>query len=328
MRNAVLALLVLALGSAPAAAQSERWANKLFKGGTSHDFGNQPRGSLLHHRFTMYNIYAVPLTIMPIRTSCGCVTATPSKETLQPREEAFLDVTMDTHKFAGAKTVSVFVTVGPQFQSTATLQVLANSRTDVVFNPGEVNFGPVQRGQTPTREVDVEYAGQLDWRISEVVTNDAPVSVKVEDLYRRPGRVGYKLKVTLKPDTQPGSHKYDLFLKTNDPASPMVTLLVEATVQAALSVQPGLLSLGSVQAGTAVERRVVVLGSKPFRILAIEGLGEGLTAQAPPNAAQTHIITFKIQPGQAGELRRQIVFKTDLDKDTSARVVVEGQVVP
>lgn len=328
MRNAVLALMVVALGTAPAPAQSDRWANKMFKAGATHDFGSQPRGSLLHHRFAVTNIYAVPLTITNVRTSCGCVTVTPSKETLQPREEAYVDTTMDTHKFQGPKTVQIFITFGPQFVSTATLEVKAISRTDVVFNPGEVNFPPVQRGQTPTKEVDVEYAGQLDWRILEVLTNSAPVDVKVENLYRRPGAVGYKLKVTLKADAQPGAHKYDLFLKTNDPASPMVTLLVEATVQAALSVQPGQLSLGTLQSGTSVERRVVVLGSKPFRILAIDGLGDGLSAQVPPAAAQTHIITFKFEPTKAGDLRRQVVFKTDLDKDSSAVVSIEGQVGP
>ena len=80
----------------------------------------------------------------------SCVTVTPSVQVLQAKETAYLDVTMDARRFTGPKTVSIYVTVGPQYVSTATLQVTAHSRADVVFNPGEVNFGVVSAGQTPT----------------------------------------------------------------------------------------------------------------------------------------------------------------------------------
>ena len=54
---------------------------------------------------------------------------------------------MDARRFTGPKTVTIHVTVGPEYTSTATLQVSANSRSDVVFNPGEVNFGVVPHGR-------------------------------------------------------------------------------------------------------------------------------------------------------------------------------------
>ena len=47
--------------------------------------------------------------------------------------------------------------------------VRAVARGDVVFNPGEINFGSVQGGQALTRFIDVEYAGTLNWHITEVV---------------------------------------------------------------------------------------------------------------------------------------------------------------
>src|SRR5581483_7978488 len=100
MRNAVLALGMFAGLAAPVGAQGS-WADKMFQEGTVHDFGNVPRGTQLFHRFKVTNIYAVRLDIVQVRTSCGCVTATPTKRTLESREEAYVDVIMDARKFTG-----------------------------------------------------------------------------------------------------------------------------------------------------------------------------------------------------------------------------------
>src|SRR5262249_8563783 len=91
MRNVVLALAALAVGPAAASAQNAAWADKIFKGTPSHAFGSVPRGAQLHHRFPIPNIYAVPLQITNARSTCGCLTATPSKTSLSPQEVAYLD---------------------------------------------------------------------------------------------------------------------------------------------------------------------------------------------------------------------------------------------
>src|SRR5262249_22035411 len=163
--NLGLTLAALVVGTTTASAQSGAWADKMFKGANAHDFGSVPRGSQLYHRFSMTNIWAVPLELTSVRVSCGCVTATPSTKVLQPRESGFLDVTMDAHRFTGPKTVTIYITVGPQYTSTATVRISANSRADVVFNPGQINFGVVQRGQGAAQVIDVEYAGVLDWKV-------------------------------------------------------------------------------------------------------------------------------------------------------------------
>src|SRR5262245_3041462 len=92
MRTILVVLTVLTAAPAPAYAQSGAWADKMFKGVTAHDFGSVPRGAQLHHRFAMSNIWAVPVEITNVRTSCGCVTVTPSSKTFQPRESGYIDV--------------------------------------------------------------------------------------------------------------------------------------------------------------------------------------------------------------------------------------------
>src|SRR5262245_3608358 len=329
MRNAVLTLIALLLAAGEAAAQTEQWANKLFMKphgeGTFYDFGSVPRGGVLTHRFPLKNIYAVPLEIVGTRISCGCVSITSTPQVLKSRETSFIEITMDARRFTGPKTVNVFITIGPQFTSTATLTVSANSRADVVLNPGQISFGVVERGDKSTRTIDVEYAGRLDWRVSGVAKHALPVETKLEQLYRERGRVGYRLHVTLKPDAAAGPLKQELSLETNDSASPLVPVLIEATIQAPLSVKPASVSLGSIKAGSEiVTQRIIVQGYKPFKILSIAGEGDGFSADLPTTTARVHIVTIKFQPAKAGEFKKTLQIKTDMDKDASVSVTVEG----
>jgi hypothetical protein len=332
MKKAVLLLVACLGGAGLVGGQSPEWADKLFAaGGTSHNFGNVPCGAVLHYRFAMTNIYAVPLQITGTRVSCGCVTVTPSTQILQPRETAHIDVHMDARRFTGPKTVNIFITVGPEYTSTATLQVSANSRADVVFNPGQVSFGAVPAGQTATQSIDVEYAGVLDWRITGITPHSFPLDVQYRELYRRPGQVGYRLQVTLTGKAPPGSFKHELYLQTNDPASTLVPVLVEGTVQASLTVLPAAVPLRNAKVGQEAIHKVLLSSNatREFRIVAVEGTGNGLTVDFPTAADRGQkIITIKWRPTQPGSFRQELLIRTDLDGGATAKVLVEGNALP
>jgi hypothetical protein len=324
MRKALLAPVALLLVLGTASAQG--WAEKMFTGGLTHDFGTVPRGAQMKHRFTITNIYAVRMEITKITSGCGCLTATAAKRVLEPRESTTLEVHMDGRRFAGPKTVGVRVTVGPAYSSSAELRISATSRADIVFNPGEVSFGTVTRGATPTQAIDVEYAGALNFQVTEVIARGVPYTVAMKESYRRPGQAGYRLQVTLKADAPLGALKHEVYLKTNDPASPMVPVLIEANVQSAVTALPAALALGTVKADTAHTRRVVVRGQKAFRITAVEGAGDGIEVTSPvptPNDSDAHFLTLKCQFDKPGPFRRELKVKTTA-QDAPVTVVVEG----
>ncbi|HWG47532.1 MAG TPA: DUF1573 domain-containing protein [Gemmataceae bacterium] len=328
MRHGILALIVIGLGSTSVSAQNA-WAEKMFKDGLSHDFGSVPRGAQLSHRFVVTNIYAVRMEITSVKSGCGCVTATAAKRVIEPRESTTIDVNMDARRFTGSKTVGITITVGPDYISSAQLRVSANSRADIVFNPGQVSFGTVTRGQAVSQTIDVEYAGVLDWQVTEASAKDLPVEVTMSELYRRPGQVGYRIKVTLKADAAIGTVKGDMYLRTNDPASPLLPVLVEAVVQSNITVAPAAVSLGTVKVGETLTRRVVVRGNKPFRVLKVEGLGEGVSVDPAPSttAAPVQVVTFKCQFTKAGEFKHVAKIKTDL-QDAPVTVTLDGSAAP
>jgi len=322
-RKALLALILAA--TAAAAAPAQNWADKMFTDGVNHDFGVVPHGAQLFHRFAIKNIYAVRMEIITITPGCGCVTATALKRVLDPNEETTLDVSMDARRFTGPKAVIVRVTVGPTFTSSADVKVSAVSRADVVFNPGDVAFGAVDHGQATTQTVEVEYAGPLDWRVAEVVVaKDQPLTAALTESYRKPGKVGYQITVTLKADAAPGPVRETLYLKTNDPTSPTLPLQVTGEVQAQLSVSPTKLNLGGVHVGETVVKKVVLRGGKAFRVLSVDGAGDGVALDSDlGQAAPVQTLTFKCQFATAGDFKRELKIKTDA-QDDPVTVTVEG----
>jgi Protein of unknown function (DUF1573) len=330
MRNAVFVIMALAAGAGPAAAQGDSpWAEKLFDNKTEHDFGSVAHGTEMLHKFAFKNIYAVPLDVTISQVSCGCTSATVSAARVGPHETGTIDVKMNGRLFTGNRTVYVsvkFSSPNQDFYSTARLKVSANSRQDIVFNPGAVSFGVVPQGQGASQEITVEYAGPDQWKVSEVVTNGLPVEAKVVPVRTRPGVVGYKVSVSLKADAAAGSLKGEMFLKTSDKVSPLLPVLVEGNVQESLSASPKVVRVSATvnQERTA---NVSVRGPKAFKILSVEGLGEGITLSnvLPDAAAETHRLTFTVKRGEAGDFRRKLRINTDMQK-ASLVVTVEGSV--
>jgi hypothetical protein len=107
----------------------ERWGEKLFGSELTHDFGTVAYGTLLSHRFKFANPYKTPLNITAVRLSSSKVTAKPTQECLQPGETAYIEVSMDTKYFVGAKTVAVYVSMaGNGGVSEVRLLVTANAQ--------------------------------------------------------------------------------------------------------------------------------------------------------------------------------------------------------
>src|SRR5262249_8247647 len=101
---------------------------------------------------------------------------------LEPRESTTIEVRIDPRRFTGPKACTVHVTVGPEFVSTATLKLSANSRPDPdaqpTLAPSRLSLGAVKLGEALTRRVIVR--GPQPFRIwgvgsaGEGVTLDAP----------------------------------------------------------------------------------------------------------------------------------------------------------
>ncbi len=273
------------------------WAQKMF-GALRHDFGVVARGADVRYRLKITNLYQQPVHIANVRTTCGCSAATPSKNTLASREEAYIEVTMNTQRFIHRKDSNVIITFDEPLYEEVRIPITAYIRTDVVLTPGSVNFGAVDHGAQKQRKIEIAYAGREDWTVKEARTTSKHLSAKVVETNRSGGRVYYDLLVTLKPTAPVGMLRQQVTLVTNDAGSPLVPVLVEARVEADITVTPPLVSLGILTPGQSKTVNVVLRGKKPFAIEKIECETDrrAFKIRLPKSKRQVHVLPLTVTP--------------------------------
>ncbi len=293
--------------AASASAQDLNWAEKMFDQ-RNIDFGVVARGSDAVARVKITNLYKQPVHIADVRTTCGCSAGKPSKTSLESLEEGFIEVTMDTRKFTRRKDSNVIITFDTPLHQEVRIPITAYIRTDVVFDPGSVNFGGVEHGKEATRTIKLQYAGRSEWLIKEIRSRSESVLAKAVETARGNGRVDYDVVVTLAPNAPPGAIREQLTIVTDDQNSPQVPLLVEATVEADVMVVPSIVSLGVLKPGEAKQFTVVVKGRQPFQIEKVECESEGglFKVRLPQNPSQVHILPMTITaPDKPGDLAEE-----------------------
>ncbi len=295
---------------------------------TRHDFGIVPRGAQLLYRFTWTNPEQTRLEVTEVRSSCGCATVTPVPRVVEPGQTGAIELLVDAKKFVGQKDVTIHLLIGPDRPRAVTLQATAHSRPDIVYNPGQVSFGVVNEGATATQTLDIEYAGTLDWRIQEVLNPSPHLDTSYEEVSRKAGVVFYRLKVGLKASAPAGSFKHEVQLKTNDPGCPVARVLVEATIRPSLTVIPDPLYFGSVRINQVTSRRVTIRGDKPFEIVRVEGMVEGVNVTASPGKAAVHSLVVDWKPAKAGDLQGELAIHTSSEKNSVLRLAIQGQADP
>jgi hypothetical protein len=315
---------VVLLGWAGSAQAS--WADALFDE-LSFDFGSVPRGQLLSHPFRVANNTDKSVTIAGARVSCGCVSTRIMQSTLKPGEETVILAHMDTSRFFGSKTVTVYVHFAqPKFEEVR-VWVQANSREDVVFNPEALNFGKIKRGAAPTQAMTVTFYG-TPTNVVEAKSDSNYVQVAVKE-NKANGESSAQIEAKIRADTPAGKWYTDIWLITNNPAMPKLRVPLTVEIEAALSVSPHSVSLGEVKAGAESDRKVMIRGVKPFRITKITGTDAQLQVRASKlESKSVHVLTVTVRPQAVGELSRVIRVHTDLKPGGDIEFHTTATIVP
>ena len=300
---AMLAVLTVP-ASALHAQQNSDWALKMFEE-TSHNFGVVARGSEVQHRLKLTNIYQETVQIADVKTSCGCSAARPSQNTLNSLDVAYIEISMDTKKFTRQKDSSVIITFSAPQVAEVRIPISAYIRTDVVTEPGSVNFGNLDQGAAASRTVEINYAGRPDWKITGVQNLPQYLTADLQEVSRTPQSVKYQLKVNLAPTSTVGAFRSVIQLITDDANNPQVPLLVEGEIVPDIVVNPGVVSMGMLSPGQTKTVNVVLRGKKPFRIDKVECESDlnAFHVQMPQEERAVHVLPLTISaPDGSGTL--------------------------
>jgi len=316
VRKLVVLLLSTVLYGSPLAA--ETWAEKMFET-TRHDFGSVARGAKAEFRFVLTNIYVEDVHIASVRSSCGCTSVRIETPRLKTYEKGAIVAHLNTDRFLGSKGATITVTIDKPLPARVSLRVSGYIRSDVVFEPGSVQFGAVDQGTPAEKTVSVTCDGRPNWQVVDVTSTNPHFSVRIQEARRRGGRVTYDLLVRLDEHAPPGSLNDYLMLATNDRSSPQIPLAVEGSVQSEIVVAPTSLFMGVVEPGKRVTKQLVVRSKKPFRILSVTCEGGCFEFEAPADEGPKPLylipVTF-VAGDKPGKVLETIRIETDLAEAT------------
>lgn len=304
------------------------WADGLFAE-LSKDFGSVPRGPTLHHNFQITNHTKEFVHIASLRVSCGCVTATAPQPNVPAGKTAVIQAEMDTRRFTGPKSVTIYVQFDQPRWEEVRLWVQANGRDDVTVTPESLAFGQVRRGLSPESTVSVSFLGNGQMRILDAHCNSNYVKPAVKELRRDDAEVVYQVTARIRPDTPAGKWYTDIWLQTNDASASRVRVPLTVDIESSLSVSPDSVALGQVKVGEEAQRKVIVRGAKPFKITQIRGADGMLKVRdSSVDSKPVHILTLLLRPTSPGEWTRTLQVITDLEGEGEVEFQARADVVP
>lgn len=281
----------------------------------AHDFGTVARAAKTEHRFEIRNPFKQPMHLSSISASCGCTTPIIETKVIQPGETGSVVARFNTGTFSGDRKASLNLTIDQPSFMQLQLNVKGYIRSDIVINPGELNFGTVPEGEIKEVEATVEYAGRSDWKITGVSSNSTFISASFEELQRSAGRVTYKIKAKLSPDGQTGAQATMITLQTNDNRLKSVPLAVNAQIQAPLSVSPTSVALGEMKRGQPITQRILVKGTEPFQILDVQVPDMQVSFEPSTEAKVLQFLNVTITPEStlsSGDGKARMTIFTDM----------------
>ncbi len=324
LRTFLTALSLLLVSVQLASAQD--WAVKMFDK-TDHDFGTVARGAKAFGHFKIKNLYEETVHIAGVRSSCGCSSPTIVNPTLKTYEEGEIVVQFNTSSFLGYKSATITVTIDQPYYAEVQLHVQGYIRSDVVINPGSVQFGTVDQGQPAEQRLVVNYAGRSDWQLLDVQSAYPHVEVEMNQIANNGSQISYELLVRLKEDAPSGYVSDQLVLVTNDTRAKQIPLLMEGRVVPQIAVSPAPLYLGDLKPGQKVTKQLVVRGKQPFKITDIRCANGSFTFSKPDEAKPLHLVAVTFTPAKPGRVHEQIEIRTDNSESVTASVAAYANVV-
>ncbi len=309
------------------------WSQAIVDGvDKDHDFGAVAKASNQVHIFEFVNSLDTTLYLTGVRTSCGCTKARILTNEVKPGETAKIEARFDTVAFSGARSATLSVGVSKREPyseySEVRFSVKGLIRTDVVFEPGTIDFGAVAKGTPAERSLLVKYAGRHDWRVESAVCSNPNIVVDVKESMRdrSRSRTDYLLTLELSGSAPNGRFNDILTVKTNDLNNAILTVPVTGSIESPITASD--INLGMIEKGKSHEKKLIISGKEPFEIQEIISENSRLEFSRDFGGAKTlHIVVFKFNADKEGIVADDIVIRTNSEAQPELRVNFKAQVI-
>ncbi len=247
-------------------------------------------------------------------------------ETLKTHQKGAILAKYNTAAFLGPKGATLTVTFDKPFFAEVQLNVHGFIRSDVLLQPGSVDFGSIDQGSGNEKNLTISLWGREDWRITGVRSGNSHLSATATELQRSAAQVTYQVVVRVDRHVPAGYLAENLTLLTNDPQSPEILVRVDGIVRDRISASPALLFLGVVEPGQKAIKQIVVRGEEPFRVNKATCAAPGFEIATPDGSAEKSLhvlpVTF-VAPKGSGPVEATIYIETNHGAVTPIRAYAD-----
>ena len=266
-------------------AQDAEWARAMIdKDQLKINYKSVAKGQDVSFKIRINNIHPDDIQVTALSTSCGCLSwdenrVAPTGQLVLPAainipagQSKNVTLRLDTVRHHGEKkgtygTVTFFIPSKNQF-GLATIYAEGYIRTDVVLQPGSVNFGSVSPNSGAEQRLTVNYAGRSNWTLSAAKFNSPYLSAEIVEKSRGNGLVNYDLIVKLNEKAPVGPIRDQMVLVTDDANNPQIPVQVEGKIEPEIVVTDA--NFGTLVPGKPKDAQVIVRSTKtpakPFKI--------------------------------------------------------------
>lgn len=308
--------------------QGQDWVRPMFEE-VSHDFGNVPRGAKAEYEFVLTNKYQETLHIAQVRSSCGCTIPRIANANLKTYEKGAIICEFNTRSFIGPKSAVITVVFTAPYHGEMQLMVKGDILSDIVAEPGEIQFGELDQATEKMTTVKVRYTGKnRAWQITDVRSANQDLGVKLNRIESRAGPIEYQMQVRLKDSAPAGAFSDQIVLVTNDNQHNLVTIPVRGNVLPPLVV-PVSVELGTVRVGQVKKERIVIKSNENFEVTKVECADPRISfSPTPGKSSKVHLIPIEFLSDTAGAFRDIVTIQTTLPEGGVASTQISGNVVP
>ena len=270
MHGPVLASLLALCLTASARAQQPPPAPKLpgavprvVCADTTYHFGTLSDQETAEHTFTIKNAGKADLLLLDVRTTCGCTTASLSRDAVPPGETAELKTAFDLRGRRGRETKKAFVRTNDPQTPTVAFTLEGTVTRTFLLDPRKVVFRPKSRAAEEEWSATVHLVIQHDEPFDITRIEPRQPAFFTADITERMHNE-FKINVTLDRDYFIAKHRENggFTIHTTHPRYKTLFVDVRAYVPAVVRIAPAALHADSPRGGPPPPEQTVVVRSE------------------------------------------------------------------
>ena len=200
------------------------------------DFGKVKQGEVLIHEFVVKNIGEAPLSILKVRTSCGCTAALVSEQKIAPGKEGRIKVTFNSGGYGEKVAKSIYVDSDDPARPNAELTIVAEIETPpqpkIEIDRYNLDLGLLLEGEDLQTKISLKNVGELELTVdcskerASFFRGGKPVSFPLKIAAGK----SVEVEVRVPPQNKMGLIREYVLVHSNDPVRSTISLYLSGYI--------------------------------------------------------------------------------------------------